>query len=270
MPRRSPGGGWGLGARSRRGRGSSPPSELREPRGGSAGAAPISSPRAGALAEPRHVWKCQNTCAPAGLREWGAGGGGGCSRCRRQARPRPGRGCGHRAPGRAWSEPRPTPGEGHGQRGDVRVCGGSRQAKPILGRSGPQFLEIRSPDAAPVVVQPQRARPSLLRPPPQAPCVWSPGLRAAPGRHSLRLLHPTQSRCHRNCRAPCAPSPGQEEQRMSRHPTLAAWVICFSPSPSGTSQLFPPSSHFSCVSTSFFPVCCHWLSFFIFPSFLVW
>lgn len=156
---------------------------------------------------------------------------------------------------------------------DVELCGHSHQAKPVLGRSGTQLLEIPSLDAASVVVLLQWARPS----PPAASrsTMWYLGVRTCGSR-----AHPV----------PPPPDPGQVTQelprlvrplslnkwnrRMIRHPAdpghagyidyllLTLSQCCITP-------LSPPSSRFSCVSTSLLPACSHWFSFFIFPSFLV-
>lgn len=75
-----------------------------------------------------------------------------------------------------------------------------------------------------------------------------------------RLLHPL--------------SLNKRSRRIFRHPAppghagyigylgLTLSQCCITP-------LFPPSSRFSCVSTCFLSVCCHWFPFFIFPSCLV-
>lgn len=70
---------------------------------------------------------------------------------------------------------------------------------------------------------------------------------------------------HQSCQASCVPSPWKGAEGCSdtqqTQGTLARLLICFSPSPSVISHLFShPLPCFSCVSTSFFPVCCHWFS----------
>lgn len=113
----------------------------------------------------------------------------------------------------------------------------------------------------------------LLTQPPKAPCGTSVACEhpLSPGsRHILRLLHP--GRVTQELPSLLRPfSLNKRSRRMIRHPGQTGYIGYFllTLSQCYITTLFPPSSRFSCVSTSFFPVCCHWLSFFILPSFLI-
>lgn len=70
---------------------------------------------------------------------------------------------------------------------------------------------------------------------------------------------------HQPCRAPCAFSLNERSPRMLRHPAQPGHYLLLTLSQCCITPLFPPSSLFSCVSTSFFPVFILYLSFFPSP-----